>query len=290
MPPSPGSGSPRPSPDQADEGRTLPGALNEPEILASSSLAGGRRMLGFRAIQFLFLFLLSLIATRALGPNGRGQYALALNLATIVWVISHLSVEQSIGRMLARKEASLIELCHLASLFALTLGLLGMVIALVIGLSVRVSLLGGASPPTVALAAATIPFTLIGQMAAALLLRTGALIAYGWIIATGAAFQFILIVGMEVGVGLSPELAMAAALITIALVAIALAATLARRVGLQALRRSRMGAGSIGTPQRNSAAGCFGRSMAQPEPRPPPGRPPGERTSSWPLLTLSEPR
>ena len=104
----------------------------------------------------------------------------------MVWVISHLSVEQSIARMMARKEATLVELCHLASLFALdpraarggdhpgdrAAG--------------RDSLLGGASATTVVLAAATIPFTLIGQMATALLLRMGALRAYGWIIAVGA--------------------------------------------------------------------------------------------------------
>lgn len=201
----------------------------------ASSFEGGGRLLGFRAVQFIFLFLLSLVATRALGPSGRGQYALALNLATMVWVISHLSVEHSIGRMLARKEASLVELCHLASLFALTLGLVGMAVALAIGLPVRGSLLGGASPATVVLAAATIPFTLIGQMAAALLLRIGALRAYGWIIAAGAAVQFVLVAGFEVGIGLSPALAMLGALLTIALVGIALTAALARRVGLQAL-------------------------------------------------------
>jgi len=191
--------------------------------------------LGFRAVQFLFLFLLSLVATRALGPSGRGQYALALNLATIVWVLSHLSVEHSIGRMLARKEASLVELCHLASLFALALGLVGLTIALAIGLSVRDSLLGGASPATVVLAAATIPFTLIGQMAAALLLRIGELRPYGWVIASGAAVQFLLVVGIEAGVGLTPSLAMLCALLPVALVGIALLALLARRVGLHAL-------------------------------------------------------
>ncbi len=222
-------------PPEPEEGGTLAGTLNEPELIASSSLAGGGRLLGFRAVQFIFLFLLSLVATRALGPSGRGQYALALNLATVVWVLSHLSVEQSIGRMLARKEASLVELCHLASLFALALGLLGTAIALAIGLQVRGSLLGGASSATVVLAAATIPFTLIGQMSTALLLRTGGLRAYGWIIASGAAVQFMLVVGIEAGIGLSPELAMLSALLTIALVAIALAAVLARRVGLQAL-------------------------------------------------------
>jgi O-antigen/teichoic acid export membrane protein len=191
--------------------------------------------LGFRAVQFLFLFLLSLVATRALGPSGRGQYALALNLATIVWVLCHLSVEHSIGRMLARKEASLVELCHLASLFALALGLVGVTIALAIGLSVRDSLLGDASPATVVLAAATIPFTLIGQMAAALLLRIGELRAYGWVIASGAAVQFVLVVGIEAGVGLTPSLAMLCALLTVALVGIALVVLLARRVGLHAL-------------------------------------------------------
>ena len=218
---------------QASE--VAPSSLSEPDSLVSSSLAGGGRLLGFRVVQFSFLFLLSLIATRALGPSGRGQYALALNLATLVWVISHLSVEASIGRMMARKEASLVELCHLASLFALTLGVVGALTALAIGLSVRGSLLGNASPATVMLAAATIPFTLIGQMATALLLRMGELKAYGWIIAGGAAAQFALILGLEAGVGLTPALTMLAALLTVALVGIALAAALGRRVGLRAL-------------------------------------------------------
>ena len=62
--------------------------MSEPEVLASSSMGSGGRLLGFRAVQFVFLFLLSLIATRALGTEGRGQYALALNLATMVWVVS----------------------------------------------------------------------------------------------------------------------------------------------------------------------------------------------------------
>lgn len=221
--------------EPAEESGTLPGSLSEPELLVSSSLGSGGRLLGFRAVQFLFLFLLSLVATRALGPAGRGQYALALNLATVVWVISHLSVEHSIARMMARKEASVVELCHLASLFALTLGLLGMALAVAVGLATRDSLLGDANATTVVLAAATIPFTLIGQMATALLLRLGALRTYGWIIAIGAAIQFALVVGLETGVGLSPELAMLAALLTIGVIGVALAVALARRVGLPAL-------------------------------------------------------
>ncbi|MGA8745499.1 MAG: lipopolysaccharide biosynthesis protein [Solirubrobacterales bacterium] len=213
-----------------------PSSLSDPELHVSSTISGGGRLLGFRAIQFTFLFLLSLVATRALGPTGRGQYALALNLATVIWVISHLSVEQSISRMMARKEASLVELCHLASAFSLSLGLVGMMITLAIGLPAREALLGGASPATVALAAATIPFTLIGQMATALLLRIGGrLRTYGWILAIGSMIQFGLVLGLEVGVGLSPELAMLAALLTIALVAIALAVALARTVGARAL-------------------------------------------------------
>jgi O-antigen/teichoic acid export membrane protein len=213
----------------------LPGSIDEPDALVSSALQGGGRLLGFRAVQFAFLFLLSLVAARALGPDGRGQYALALNLATMVWVVCHLSVEQSVARMLARKEASLVELCHLGSLFALTLGLIGMAITLAVGLPGRGSFLGGASPLTVVLAAATIPFTLIGQMATALLLRTGRLRVYGWIIAAAAGVQFLLVIGLEAGVGLSPQLAMLAALVTIAGMALALAIALASRLGPRAL-------------------------------------------------------
>lgn len=232
---SPGSGSRREPPDPPEAAESPPATLTEPELLVSSSLARGGRLLVFRAVQFAFLFLLSIVAARALGPSGRGQYALALNLATMVWVVSHLSVEHSIGRMMARKEASLVELCHLASLFAVTLGVAGTAIALAIGLPARDALLGHASPATVVLAATTIPFTLIGQMATALLLRLGALRAYGWVIAVGAAIQFVLVVALEAGFGLSPELAMLAALLTIAVVGVALTVALARRVGMQAL-------------------------------------------------------
>jgi O-antigen/teichoic acid export membrane protein len=216
------------------ERETLPGSLNEPEALMSS-LEGGGRLLGFRAVQFVFLFGLSLVATRALGPEGRGQYALALNLATVVWVISHLSVEHSIGRMLARREASAVELSRLASFFSVSLGLTGLALGLAVGLPLRDDLLGDADPTVVVLAAATIPFTLVGQLAAALLLRLGALRAYGWVIALGAAIQFGLVIAIEAGTGLSPETAMAAALVTIVLTAAALAVALGRRVGARAL-------------------------------------------------------
>lgn len=212
----------------------LPASLEEPEALVSS-LEGGGRLLGFRAVQFLFLFGLNLVATRALGPTGRGQYALALNLATIVWVVSHFSVEQSIARMLARREADPVELSRLGAFFTLTLGLLGTALALALGLSLRDQLLGGAAPETVALAAATIPFTLAGQLATALLLRLGVLRPYGWVIAAGAAVQFSLVVAIEAGAGLSPQAAMGAALATIALTAVALAVILRRRLGPRAL-------------------------------------------------------
>jgi O-antigen/teichoic acid export membrane protein len=213
----------------------LPGSIDEPDLLVSSSLRGGGRLLGFRLVQFASLFLLSLVAARALGPEGRGQYALALNLATMVWVVTHFSVEQSVARMLARREATIVELCRLSSLFVLTLGLLGTAVALAIGIPARGSMLGDATVGTVALAAATIPFTLAGQMATALLLRTGELRAYGWIIALASIVQLGLVVALEIGVGLTPALAMVGALATIALMAIALAAVLAKRVGLRAL-------------------------------------------------------
>jgi O-antigen/teichoic acid export membrane protein len=219
----------------ADATAVPPVVMDEPDALISSALEGGGRLLGLRCLQFAFLFLLSLVAARALGPTGRGQYALALNLATMVWVISHISVEQSVARLMARKEASAFELARLGSLLALVLGLVGTALTLAIGLPGRDSLLGGADTATVVLAAATIPFTLIGQMATALLLRMGVLRVYGWIIAAGAAVQLALVVAFEAGLGLTPELAMLAALLTIAAVAVALAIALAAQLGLAAL-------------------------------------------------------
>jgi O-antigen/teichoic acid export membrane protein len=213
--------------------RAAPVSLDEPEALVS--LEGGGRLLGFRAVQFLFLFGLNLIATRALGPTGRGQYALALNLATVVWVLTHFSVEQSVARMLARREATAEELSRLGSAFTLTLGLLGVAVALAVGLPLRDQLLGGAAPVTVVLAAATIPFTLAGQLATALLLRLGSLRPYGWIIAAGAVVQFALVAAIQVNTGLTPQGAMIAALVTIAVTAVALVVILARRLGARAI-------------------------------------------------------
>lgn len=211
-------------------GAGIPVSLDEPEALVSS-LEGGGRLLGYRVLQFLFLFGLNLVATRALGPTGRGQYALALNLATIIWVLSHFSVEQSIARLLARCEAGPRELGRLGAFFTLALGIPGAAAAIAVGLPLRDELLGGAAPATVILAAATIPFTLAGQLATALLLRLGVLRPYGWIIAAGAVFQFGLVVSIEVGAGLSPQGAMAAALATIAATAVALTVVLSRRLG-----------------------------------------------------------
>jgi O-antigen/teichoic acid export membrane protein len=216
------------------DGVGIPASLDEPEALVSS-LEGGGRLLAFRAVQFLFLFGLNLVATRALGPTGRGQYALALNLTTIVWVISHFSVEQSIARLLARREAGPRELGRLGAFFTLALGIPGVAVAVAVGLPLRDELLGGAAPATVVLAAATIPFTLAGQLASALLLRLGALRPYGWIIAAGALLQFGLVVSIELGAGLSPQTAMSAALATIAATAIALAVVLSRRLGPRVL-------------------------------------------------------
>ena len=194
--------------------------------------------------------------------------------------------------MMARKEASVVELCHLASLFALSLGLArDGESTLAIGLATRDALLGDATAPTVVLAAATIPFTLIGQMATALLLRIGALRAYGWIVAAGAVVQFALVVGLEVGVGLTPELTMLAALMTIAAVGIALAVVLAGRVGPRALTpvsewRLIRAALHIGIRLQPASVALW----LNLKDRPPPRRPADHHPPGRPLLALGKPR
>jgi len=195
----------------------------------------GGRLLVLRCTQYLLAFISGLVVARALGPVGRAEYILPLTLATSIWVVVHLSLEAAAARMLARREASVVDLGRLLSAATLALGALGAMVTVLVGLRVQGGLLGGASDATVILAAATIPFTLAGQMAAALLLRIGGLRAFGWISAASGALQLLLVGALELGVGLSPEVTIAVSLVTIAATGLSLPAALAAKVGWRAL-------------------------------------------------------
>ncbi|MGC2373506.1 MAG: polysaccharide biosynthesis C-terminal domain-containing protein [Solirubrobacteraceae bacterium] len=201
----------------------------------SSYLAAGSHLFGLRLVQYGLLFAANVLASRALGTAGRAQYALPINLATLVWIAVNLSLDGSAGAMLARREVSLRALSRFLAAAALVLGALGAVATLVIGLRISDSLLAHASEQAVELAAVTVPLTLAAQLAMGLLVRLGALRAYGWSTIVGATVQLTFIAVLAATGGLTPARAIGGTAIGLLVIVSLLMVALARRVGARAL-------------------------------------------------------
>ena len=198
-------------------------------------LKSGGRLLAHRAAQYGLAFLSGIIITRALGPSGRAGYALPLALSATVWVALHLSIELAVQRLLGRREATVREVAGLLSAATLGISAVAVPITIVVGMMVRTDLLAGVPPVNVVLAALTIPFSLMGQMAAALLFRLGALRAYGWIVAASGALQLALAIALVLTWHIDSSVALAITLIVIAASGIALCLALTRYTGAGAM-------------------------------------------------------
>lgn len=201
----------------------------------SRHLAKGSRLFGLRLGQYGLLFLANILASRALGAVGRAQYALPINLATLVWVIVNLSLDGSTGAMLARREATLAALSRFLAAAVLLLGGFGAAITIALGLPISDSLLAHAPPAAVVLAAAIVPLTLAIQVTVGLLVRLGALRAYGWSTIAGACLQLTLIAVLVLAGAISPTSAIACTVAGLLAISLLLGLAVARRVGLRSL-------------------------------------------------------
>jgi O-antigen/teichoic acid export membrane protein len=196
-----------------------------------TSLLRGGRLLGWRVVQYLSGFLGGLVIARTLGPAGRAEYALPLNLATIGWVVLHCSIEAACARMLARREAALEDLARLSSAATAVLGALAFCVVAGVGLTSRHALLGDASGASVLLAAASIPAAIGGQLYAALVLRAGHVSAYGAIQGVLGVIQLLLLATTAGLAHLTPEATLAINLGVTSTITVALAVVLAGEVG-----------------------------------------------------------
>jgi O-antigen/teichoic acid export membrane protein len=212
-----------------------PGATAGDAAAVSSALRRGSGLLALRMSQYLLLFVSGVIVARALGPELRAQYALAYALGSAVWVVINLSLHDAAGRLLARREADLTELSRMLAGATLALGVVGVGAVLAIGLNSQDSLLSGASADSVLLAALIVPLTLVQQMTVGLLVRLGALRAYGWGSALTSLLQLLIVAALVAFSTLSPENALAAAVAGLAARALAFAAALARHTGVRGL-------------------------------------------------------
>jgi len=188
-----------------------------------------------RSSQFVFLFLSGIVVARGLGPELRAEYALTFALGSGTWVLINLSLPEAAGRLLARREASLTELSPILCAASLILGALGLTAVLVIGLLARGSLLQNASTGAVVLGGMIVPLMLVQQISVGLLTRLGALTAYGWISAGTGLLQLVLVVLLAAIGPLTPESALAAAVVALSARAIGMAAAVARYTGVRGL-------------------------------------------------------
>ena len=202
----------------------------------AGAIAGGGRLLALRVSQYLMLFLSGLVVARALGPALRAEYVLPLVLANCLWAVVNLSLDTAAGRLLGRREASLVEVSRVLATATLGLGAVGAVATLAVGLLTRNELLTGASVTSVGLAALMVPLSVgVQQMGTGLLVRVGALRAYGWASAVSGATVLVLVTALAAASALTPERAIAAVVIGSVLLAFLLALALARHTGLRGL-------------------------------------------------------
>lgn len=195
----------------------------------------GLRLLVLRLAQYVLLFVSGLILARTLGPTGRAHYALPLALAVCVQLLVSLSLEYSTGRMLARREATAVELAQLLTSANLVLGGAGIGASIIVGLLARGAWLGDASATAVIIAAGTIPFGLAQLASGGLLIRLGDLRAFGWTAAGAALLQLGLMASLSSFGRLTPELALAVTLAGYVAWSAGLTLALAHRIGRAAL-------------------------------------------------------
>jgi len=188
-----------------------------------------------RGSQFVFLFLSGVVVARGLGPELRAEYALTFALGSGTWVLIHLSLPEAAGRLLARREASLGDLAPILYAASLVLGLIGLAAVLAVGFLTRGSLLQNASSGAIVFGAMIVPLMLVQQMGVGLLTRLGALTVYGWVSAGTGLLQLVLVGVLAATVTLTPENALAAAVVALSVRAIAMSLAVGHHAGVRGL-------------------------------------------------------
>ena len=179
-----------------------------------------------------------MLTARWLGPAARARYALPLNLATIIWVVTGLSLDMSTGGMVGRGEISFSAMARFLSAATLVLGTAGFLLMCAIGEAFDHQILADASWQLIVLSALTVPLQMIVQMSTGVVIRLGRLRPYGRAILLAALAQLTFVVCARLinGGELTAELALMGVVLGWAGLAVALAADVRRALGPGALR------------------------------------------------------
>ena len=198
---------------------------------AAETLASSWRVAVLRVSQYAFGFASLLVTARALGPEGRAAYALPLTLAAVVAIAAGLSLEQAVGRMLARGTASVAQLSRLLATATLVLGTVGLGVTVAVGLVAREEVLAGADAGSVIVAALSVPLTLAIQLSLGLLFRLGALRAHGVIVAVSGGAQLLAMSILALNGALTPFRALVVIVAGLCATAVPLIVVLRRYAG-----------------------------------------------------------
>src|ERR1700722_17136035 len=217
------------------------------EAPPETAVLAGSRLLAWRLLSYVVLFGVTLLTARWLGPAARARYALPLNLATIIWVVTGLSLDMSTGGMVGRGEISFSAMARFLSAATLVLGTAGFLLMCAIGEAFDHQILADASWQLIVLSALTVPLQMIVQMSTGVVIRLGRLRPYGRAILLAALAQLTFVVCARLINGeLTAELALMGVVLGWAGLAVALAADVRRALGPGALSprlsRSVMGA------------------------------------------------
>jgi O-antigen/teichoic acid export membrane protein len=200
-------------------------------VISRLSFGGAGSYVGLRLAQYAMLFLAALLVSRSLGPADRGEYALPLSLAVVMQLVLGLSLEQSTGRLLARREASAADVAHVLWAGVIVLGSIGALLTVAIGLPFRASLMSGASAGGVVAAAALVPVGIAHTYGSGLVLRLGGVRAYGLISLASASTHLLGAAGLIAAGVLTPETGLLWVVVSTAVAAAGSAAWIVKRVG-----------------------------------------------------------
>ena len=187
-----------------------------PEARPTSAVARTGSVAAASFVQNAIAFVATAYVSRLLGPAGRGMYYLPILTATTVLAFCKLGVDQANVYLLATRRIPMRSLSAQNSLLALTMGLVG-VAATGLLPSVWPSLVAPSSRWLLLTASLMIPLGIHTQLSAGLLSLAGKPAVQYHAATVGALAQIVLLAAVAAATGLSPDRAVAIAVVGTAL-------------------------------------------------------------------------
>lgn len=172
---------------------TTPHAANAPRSFVRTTLA----LVGTRVAVLVSGLIASVLMTRILGPEGRGQYAVVVAMVGAAVAIGHCSVEQS-QVYLAGRGANIKALTANAMVLALILGTVAAGMTALVAVVFAYPYRGALGHPALPIALLAIPVTMIVLWTNGLLILEGRTRVMNRAVLLGGAVQVVMYMGLAI--------------------------------------------------------------------------------------------